>query len=99
MLKEQSINEIKGKLTPVFNAYGVRSAILFGSIAKGTATDKSDIDLLVDSRLKGLRFVGLMEDVCRAAQMPVDLLDVSHIEKGSPIDREIKSTGVTIYEK
>lgn len=99
MLKEQTINEIKGKLTPVFNAYGVRSAILFGSIAKGTATDKSDIDLLVDSRLKGLRFVGLMEDVRRAAQMPVDLLDVSHIEKGSPIDREIKSTGVTIYEK
>ena len=95
----QTINEIKGKLTPIFDAYGVRSAILFGSVAKGTSTEKSDIDLLVDSRLKGLRFVGLIEDVRRATQMPVDLLDVSHIEKGSPIDREIRSTGVTIYEK
>ena len=27
------------------------------------------------------------------------ILDVSHIEKGSKIDREISSTGVTIYEK
>ena len=99
MSKVQTINEIKGMLTPIFDAYGVRSAILFGSVAKGTATGKSDIDLLVDSRLKGLRFVGLIEDVRRATQMPVDLLDVSHIESGSPIDREIKSTGVMIYEK
>lgn len=77
----------------------MRSAILFGSVAKGTSIGKSDIDLLVDSRLKGLRFVGLIEDVRRATPMPVDLLDVSHIESGSPIDREIKSMGVMIYEK
>lgn len=99
MSKVQTINELKGKLTPIFDAYGVQSAILFGSLAKGTATAQSDIDLLVDSHLKGLRFVGLMEDVRRAAEMPVDLLDVTHIEKGSPIDREIQSTGVMIYEK
>lgn len=95
----QTIDEIKKKLTPVFDAYGVRRAILFGSVAKGTATPKSDLDLLVDSRLKGLRFVGLIEDVRRAAEMPVDLLDITHIEHGSPIDHEIRSTGVTIYEK
>ena len=51
MSRVQTINEIKGKLTPIFDAYGVRSAILFGSVAKGTSTEKSDIDLLVDSRL------------------------------------------------
>lgn len=99
MSKVQTVNDIQSKLTPIFDAYGVRSAILFGSMAKGTATDKSDIDLLVDSRLKGLRFVGLMEDVRRVTGLPVDLLDVTHIEKGSLIDREIQSTGVTIYEK
>ena len=37
--------------------------------------------------------------VYEAVGMPVDILDVSHIEKGSKIDREISSTGVTIYEK
>ena len=94
-----SIQEIQQRLSPVFDAYGVRSAVLFGSVAKGTATEKSDVDLLVDSRLEGLRFVGLMEAVRTALLLPVDLLDVTHIEAGSPIDREIRSTGVTIYEK
>ncbi len=91
--------ELKSRLVPVFDAYGVRRAVLFGSFAKGTATEKSDVDLLVDSGLRGLRFVGLIEAIRRALSLPVDLLDVTHVEKGSPIDREIRSTGVTIYEK
>ena len=40
-----------------------------------------------------------MEAIRCAANMPVDLLDVAHVEKDSLIDREIHSTGVTIYEK
>ena len=95
----QTVSEIKDKLTPIFNAYGVQRATLFGSIAKGTATENSDLDIVVDSGLKGLRFVGLMEAVRSTVLLPVDLLDVSHIEKGSRIDREIRETGVVIYEK
>lgn len=53
----------------------------------------------MDSRLHGLRFVGFIEAVRQASGMPVDVFDVSHIEKGSTIDCEIKTTGVTIYEK
>ena len=94
-----TVQEIQHRLSPVFDAYGVQRAVLFGSVAKGTATEKSDVDLLVDSRLEGLRFVGLMEAVRSALLLPVDLLDVTHIEKDSPIDMEIRSTGVTIYEK
>ena len=86
-------------LTPVFAAYGISRAVLFGSMAKGTATEKSGLDLLVDSKLQGLKFVGFMEAVRQAVGMPVDVFDVRHIEKGSRIDREIRSTGVMIYEK
>ncbi len=93
------IQEIQRQLTPVFAAYGVHSAILFGSFAKGTATERSDVDLLVDSGLRGLRFVGLMEAVHEALSLPVDLMDVSHIETDSRIDREIRATGVKIYEE
>lgn len=95
----QSISDIKTMLTPVFDDYGISRAVLFGSVAKGTATDKSDLDLLVDSKLRGLRFVGFMEAVHRAVGMPVDVFDIEHIENGSKIDQEIHSTGVTIYEK
>ena len=94
-----TVSDIQNVLTPDFNDYGISRAVLFGYVAKGTATEKSDLDLLVDSKLHGLKFVGFMEAVCQAVGMPVDVLDVTHIEKGSKIDREISSTGVTIYEK
>lgn len=95
----QTVSDAKKVLKPIFDSYGILRAILFGSVAKGTATPKSDLDLLVDSRLHGLKFVGFMEAIRKAAGMPVDVLDVSHIEQGSQIENEIKSSGVTIYEK
>ncbi len=99
MNKVYSISELKQILTPVFASHGVKEAVLFGSYAKGTATEKSDVDLLVDSGLRGLRFVGFLDDVQRAVGKEVDLFDVTHIESGSLIDREIQRTGVTVYEK
>lgn len=94
-----NVSEIQTILTPVFDSYGISHAVLFGSIAKGTAAEHSDLDLLVDSKLHGLKFVGFMEAVRQAVEMPVDVFDVSHIEKGSKMEREIRSTGLVIYEK
>ena len=48
-----SIAELKTILSPVFISYGISRAVLFGSVAKGTATEKSDLYLLVDSNLRG----------------------------------------------
>lgn len=93
-----TVRDAQDALTPVFEQYGVSRAVLFGSIAQGTATQKSDIDLLVDSHLRGMKFVGLMEAVRQIAGRPVDVFDVTHIERGSPLDREIYATGITIYE-
>ena len=95
----QTVSDARRMLAPVFDQYGVSKAVLFGSIVKGTATAKSDLDLLVQSDLKGLKFVGLIEAVREAAGMPVDVFDVSHMGRGSLIDREIQATGVTIYAK
>jgi hypothetical protein len=95
-----TMDELKNCLSPIFQQYGVKTAVLFGSYGKGTATSRSDVDLLVDSGLKGLRFVGLLDAVKTAlGGMEVDLFDVSHIEKNSVIDTEISRTGVKIYEK
>ena len=91
--------EMSQRLLPIFTKYGVKRAILFGSYAKGTADEKSDIDMLVDSGLRGLKFVSLYEDIRRALGKDIDLLDVSHIEKNSRIAKEISATGVIIHEK
>lgn len=92
-----SIQELKNLLKSVFDKYRVKSAILFGSVAKNTATDKSDVDILVNSGLKGMAFFGLFEDVVELLNKKVDLIDTSQIEPGSKIEEEIKNTGVLIY--
>ncbi|MBQ9197176.1 MAG: nucleotidyltransferase domain-containing protein [Clostridia bacterium] len=72
--------------------------MLFGSYSKGTATAASDVDLMVDSGLRGIRFFGLLEDVCSSLDCPVDLIDTQDIVPNSRIDREIMQTGKVIYE-
>lgn len=94
-----TIEQLKTMLIPVFRLHGVKRAVLFGSYGKGLAGKDSDIDLLVDSKLRGLRFVGLMEDVRSTVDKQIDLLDVSHVEENSEIDKEIKRTGVLLYEE
>lgn len=97
MSKLYTISELQNILTPVFAENGVRRAVLFGSYAKGLATDRSDVDLLVDSGLRGLAFYGLLEDVVTALDAQVDLLDVTQLREGSRMDREIRESGIEIY--
>ena len=42
--------------------------------------------------------VGLMEAIRQVTERPVDVFDVTHIERGSPLDWEIHATGITIFE-
>ncbi len=92
-----TLPEIRSRLTPVFSEYNVNSAVVFGSYAKGCAHLTSDVDILVDSGLKGLEFFGLLEDVSNALDKQVDLLDITQIAPDSAIEREISKSGVRIY--
>lgn len=71
--------------------------MLFGSYAKGLAKINSDVDILVDSGLKGLAFYELLEDVVNSLGKDVEMIDVSQVIPNSDIDNEIKRTGVMIY--
>jgi len=97
--KIYTVDDIKTVLSPIFNGHNVKKAILFGSYVKGMANQKSDIDLLLDSGLRGLNFVGLVEDIRIALDKEVDIFDVSHIVPQSRISSEILRDGVTIYEE
>lgn len=43
-----TIQEIKQAVTKIGKKYGIKNAYLFGSYAKGKATEHSDVDLLVN---------------------------------------------------
>ena len=94
-----TIDDIKSVLQPVFIKHNVKSAILFGSYVKGLANGNSDVDLLLNSGLRGLKFVGLIEDVRSALDKEVDVFDETHIVPNSKIFSEIAKDGVVIYEK
>ena len=86
-------------LNPVFRKNNSKKAVLFGSYASGNPTKKSDIDILVDSGLKGMAFFGLLNDVASVLTVPVDLIDVTQVEVDSPVYREISKNGVAIFEQ
>ena len=94
-----TIAQLQGVLTPIFKKNKVRKATLFGSYSKGQATAQSDVDILVDSGLQGLAFFGLVDDVCESLDCDVDLIDVRDVIPGSRVDREIRNSGVLIYEQ
>lgn len=96
-----TVNQIQSIISPILKDKGIAKAILFGSYAKGIADDDSDIDICVDSngRLKGFDFIEVMEDIRERLQKPVDLIDVTHIDRGSRVEKEIHDTGVMIYEE
>lgn len=96
-----SVETIKEKIVPILKKYPVDKAILFGSYAKGEATNISDIDLYIDTngKLKGLDFVGLLEILVDTLGIDIDLIDKSHIEPNSLIIYEIENGGMVIYEK
>ena len=88
---------IKQLIEPVFRENKVRTAYLFGSYAKGMALADSDVDILVDSGLTGLDFVGLIENLREALNKNVDVIDVKYCNQDSALLVEIMQTGVKIY--
>ena len=94
-----TVSQLESLLRPVFERNGVRRATLFSSYAKGGASPASDVDLMVDSGLRGLAFFGLLEDVCQSLGCDVDLIDSTQILPDSRVAQEIRRTGVVIYEQ
>lgn len=93
-----TVLEIANKTRPIFEKYGVKKAILFGSYANGNPDEKSDIDIVVDSNCKGLKFYGLLEEITRKLNKDIDLIEAKQIITNSRIDNEIKKSGMVIYE-
>lgn len=94
-----SLKEIKEKCKAVLDGYNVKYAILFGSYAKGTATETSDVDLLISTEVTGLRFFGLAERLRTELKKKVDLLDLKQLNDNPVLLDEILRDGIRIYEQ
>jgi len=75
MGKNMGIKEIKKKIIPILRRYGVKKAGIFGSVVRGEATQKSDIDILVEIErdISLLDFVRLQLEIEEVLGRKVDL--------------------------
>ena len=79
------------------HAYQVEYCYLFGSYAKGKATEQSDVDLLISTKEKGLRFYEIAERLRESLHKKVDLLDVKQLVNNETLIDEMLKEGIKIY--
>ena len=94
-----SIDRIKECVEEVFSSYKeqISFCYLFGSYAKGYASDSSDVDLCVSTSLTGLSYVGLIEELRQKLCKKIDLIRLNDLSDNFELLSEIMKDGVKIY--
>ena len=71
-----ALQELAARISPILRRYGVVSAAVFGSLARGEASPSSDVDLLVElpDNATLLTLSGLQLDLTRVLGREVDLV-------------------------
>ena len=97
LLSIEKIKEIVNELFDSEYKGQIDFCYLFGSYAKGTAKESSDVDLYVSSSLTGLKFVGLIERLREKLHKKVDLLRSSEVVNNADLFNQIMKEGIKIY--
>lgn len=99
--KIYSIEEIKTILQEILKDKPVYKVILFGSYAKNEATKESDLDLIIDTneQLMGFKLFSLITTLEEIFSKNIDGFEKAEVIEDSKIDKEIKKTGVVVYER
>jgi len=96
-----TVDDITRAITPIVEASPVRRVTLFGSYAKGTNIQGSDVDLLIDSagQLRGIGFFALSAKIAQALPIASDIFEEREIKPNSDMRRVIANEGVVIYDR
>lgn len=92
-----SLDFIKTNVKKVLDSYDVDFCYLFGSYASGTATERSDVDLLISSKVTGMDFFGIAELLREELHKKVDLLNSEQLSNNQELLEEILKKGIKIY--
>ena len=92
-----SIEIIKQTVSDICEKNRITMCYLFGSYAKGYATETSDVDLLIDTTITGLSFFGLIEEFREALHKKVDLMRFDDVKNNKDLLLEIMKDGIKIY--
>ena len=93
-----TMQEIERSVSLLLKKYHVQSAILFGSYARGEATDSSDLDLVLygGEHFKKTNIFAFAEDLRQQTGKDVDAFEISEIEQGTPFYNAVMREGIRI---
>ena len=92
------IRHIKNVCKEIFSQYPeVECAYLFGSYARGEATGKSDIDIIVVCPPSGFRFFGMAVAIEERLHKEVDIHTHHQLLKNETLLSEVLKEGIKIY--
>ena len=91
------IEELKEMIIPILIRHQVKRAGIFGSVAKGKSTSKSDIDILVElgKKISLLEFVGIKYELEDLLGTKVDLVEYQAVKPR--LKNRIMSEEIRIY--
>ncbi len=88
-----TLQEIADIVKPIAERYGLRAVYLYGSYARGTANEESDIDLVIDTTgtsIKSLFALGaLYSEFEEALGKEIDLITLSSLTQTPQMPSEI----------
>ena len=103
-----TLDELKTKISPIAEKYGLKAVYLFGSYARNEVADDSDIDILIDRTDSKIRSIfdmgGLYSDLQESIGKEIDLITSQTLEQASTRKRmplfieNLYSERVKIYE-
>ena len=89
---------LKTIVSTLAQRYGAERIYLFGSYARGDATEASDIDLRIDKgNIRGLQFAKLLGDLEDTLGKKIDLISTSGMDED--FRKAIASEEVLLYER
>jgi predicted nucleotidyltransferase len=88
---------LKEAVASVIKEYPVDFVYLFGSYAKGKATEGSDVDLLLSTDVDGLAFFALAGKLEAALHKKVDAIRFKDLKRDQALLSEIMKTGEKIF--
>ena len=88
-----SVEEIRNRIVPIAVKYKLKAVYLFGSYARGTAGEDSDIDLLIDTTDTNIdtlfKLGALYDELSNVFSKEVDLVTISSLEQPAIRSSEI----------
>lgn len=83
-----TIDEIKKRIEPVVKDYIVERVYIFGSYARGEATEESDVDILMEgfNDKRFFVFAGIFVDLEEALEKKIDLVHAEAFDKDNNPD-------------